>query len=248
MRLYGIIGYPLGHSFSKDYFLKKFEKENIQDAGFETFEMKGLSDFRQLIMEKEYLSGISVTIPFKESILTHLDEVNPVAQKIGAVNSIKIYRDKGFVKTKGYNTDFYGFEKSIQPLLKQYHTKALILGSGGSSKAISYVFDQLGIEYLFVSRNPFDCKQVRYEILNEEMMMDFSIIVNCTPVGMYPNINEYPPIPYEHLTASHLLFDLTYNPDVTIFMKKGKVQRATVKNGLEMLQLQAEKSWELWNE
>jgi len=118
MRLYGIIGYPLGHSFSKDYFLKKFEKENIQDAGFETFEMKGLSDFRQLIMEKEYLSGISVTIPFKESILTHLDEVNPVAQKIGAVNSIKIYRDKGFVKTKGYNTDFYGFEKSIQPLLK----------------------------------------------------------------------------------------------------------------------------------
>jgi len=248
MRKFGIIGYPLQHSFSKDYFTKKFSRENIIDASFEVFEINNVKDFRNFLHKNENLYGLSVTIPFKELILNYLDELHPEAAKVGAVNSIKIIRKGKDYKAMGFNTDIYGFEKSITPLLKENHKKALILGTGGSSKAVAYVFDQLGIEYIFVSRSPYGCKHIRYEILNKDILSEHTILVNCTPIGMYPDIDQFPSIAYELITSNHLLFDLIYNPAETLFLKKGREAGAVIKNGMEMLQLQAEKSWIVWNE
>jgi shikimate dehydrogenase len=246
MNIYGLIGYPLSHSFSRKYFLDKFEKENIRNTDFQLFELKDLSGFRDFVSDQKNLKGLGVTIPYKKAVMGLLDEVDPVAEKIGAVNCIKISRTNNKLFLKGYNTDAYGFETSIKPLLKPSHNNALILGTGGASLAVAFVLENLGIEYLFVSRNPFGCKHIRYEIINERMMRDCKLIINTTPIGMFPNTEEKPNIPYEHITTEHLLFDLTYNPEITSFMKMGQQAGAVIKNGYEMLCLQAEKAWGIW--
>jgi shikimate dehydrogenase len=210
--------------------------------------MKDLSGFRNFISAQKSLIGLSVTIPYKKAVMDFLDEVDPVAEKIGAVNCIKINLTNNGLFIKGYNTDAFGFETSLKPLLKPNHNKALILGTGGASLAIAYVLAKMEIEYTFVSRNPSDCKHIRYEKLNRQMMRDFKIIINTTPVGMFPNVEEKPCIPYENLSPSHLLYDLTYNPQITSFMKMGQQAGAIVKNGYDMLTFQAEKAWEIWND
>ena len=248
MNFYGLIGYPLSHSFSRKYFLQKFEKENITNADYQIFELKDLSGFRNFISAKQGLKGLSVTIPYKKQVMTFLDEIDPIAEKIDAVNCIKISYKNNKPYLTGYNTDVFGFETSIKPLIKSRHNKALILGTGGASQAVAYVLEKLGVEYLFVSRSPSACKHIRYEILSEQIISDFKLIINTTPLGMFPNIENKPLLPYEFLTPEHLLFDLTYNPEITAFMKMGQQARADVKNGFEMLTLQAEKAWQIWND
>ena len=220
MNIYGLIGYPLSHSFSRKYFLQKFEKENIPSSDFQLFELENLSGFRDFVYAQKNLKGLSVTIPYKKLVLNFLDEVDPIAEKIGAVNCIKLKKENNKLFLKGFNTDAYGFEKSLKPLLKSYHKKAMILGTGGASQAVAYVLDKLGIEYIFISRSPSDCKHVRYEILNQQMMSDFKLIINTTPLGMFPNIDHKPSLPYEYLSSEHLLFDLTYNPEITSFYER----------------------------
>ncbi len=247
MNIYGLIGFPLSHSFSRKYFLQKFKKENIANTDFQLFELKDLSGFSDFIATQKGLKGLSVTIPYKNLVKNFLDEIDPVAEKIGAVNCIKLNAVNAKPFLKGYNTDAFGFETSLIPLLKPLHKKALILGTGGASQAVAYVLDQLEIEYLFVSRNPSDCKHISYEIVNKQIISDFNLIINTTPLGMFPNIESKPLLPYKLLTSEHLLYDLTYNPDTTSFMKMGLQSGAKVKNGFEMLTLQAEKAWEIWN-
>ena len=247
MNLYGLIGYPLSHSFSKKYFINKFKKENITDVKFKLFEIDNLNNFRNIIAENPDLSGLSVTIPHKQLIMNYLDDIDDTARKIGAVNCIRITRDGKEPILTGFNTDVFGFEKSLAPLLKPYHSKALILGTGGASKAVAFVLDKLGMEYVFISRNPHGCNHIRYQMLNKDILVNHLLIINTSPVGMYPDIKSYPDIPYKHISEKHLLFDLIYNPEETLFLKKGKERGAAVKNGLEMLYLQAEKSWEIWN-
>ncbi|MBN2174915.1 MAG: shikimate dehydrogenase [Bacteroidales bacterium] len=247
-KLYGLIGKPLSHSFSAEYFARKFRAENIRDCRYHLFELEGLSDLDDLIRNHQNLQGLNVTIPYKRPVIKYLDKISPEAMEIGAVNCIKINRNEKKVTLKGYNTDIYGFEKSINPLLKPHHHKSLVLGTGGSAKAVAWVLNKYGIETLFVSRTPHDCNQVRYSILNEDILSTHLLIVNTTPVGMYPNEGQFPDIPFEFIGKNHLLFDLVYNPAETWFLRKGKQQGASIKNGLEMLQLQAEKSWEIWND
>ncbi len=244
MDQYGLIGYPLKHSFSKGYFNEKFTAESI-DAEYINFEIASVKDFRRIIDDNPNLRGLNVTIPYKETVIPYLDELGENAKKIGAVNVIKIVREKKKVRLIGYNSDIIGFKESIEPLLNTHHRMALILGTGGSAKAIFHGLNQLGVEAIFVSRHKAD-GVLTYEDLTPEVMRSYSVIVNCTPVGMYPNVDECPNIPYELLTPQHLLYDLLYNPNETLFMKKGKEKRAVVKNGLEMLLLQAFASWEFW--
>ncbi len=247
MNIYGLIGYPISHSFSRKHFLRKFEKENIPNADFQLFELKNLSGFHDFISAQTGLKGLSVTIPYKKLVSNFMDEIDPIAENIGAVNCIKINWDNDKLILKGFNTDVFGFETSIKPLLKSIYNKALILGTGGASQAVAFVLDKLGIEYLFISRNPSGCKHIRYEIVTEQIISDFKLIINTTPLGMFPITDAKPPIPYEYLTSEHLLFDLTYNPEITTFMKMGLQAGSEVKNGFEMLTLQAEKAWEIWN-
>lgn len=246
MKKYGLIGYPLGHSFSKNFFNEKFHSENI-DAEYVNFEIPTINDFPKVIAANPTLYGLNVTIPYKEKVISFLDEVDKDAAAIGAVNVIKFERNKGKLKLVGYNSDVMGFTRSIEPLLESYHTKALILGTGGASKAINYGLKKLGLSTLFVSRSKQNDHTITYKELTPELMDEYKVIVNCTPVGMYPKADLYPEIPYELLTPRHLLYDLLYNPDTTLFMKKGSEQGAVVKNGLEMLLLQAFGSWEIWN-
>ncbi|MFI5134447.1 MAG: shikimate dehydrogenase family protein [Chitinophagales bacterium] len=241
-KLFGLIGYPLAHSFSKKYFTEKFKKEKISDCLYENFPLHSIEEFPSLIESHPDLLGLNVTIPYKEQVISFLDELDETSGKIGAVNTIKISQGK----LTGHNTDVYGFMNSIKDLLQPFHSSALILGTGGGAKAVAFGLMKMGIEFDFVSRNP-DEKELRYEDLDEAVIHQYKIIINTTPVGMFPDIDSCPPIPYELLTSSHLLFDLIYNPDETLFLMKGKQQGATVKNGLEMLQLQAERSWEIWN-
>lgn len=248
MKLYGLIGYPLSHSFSKEYFQKKFKNDNITDSRFNHFEINNINTLRDFIAENPDLSGLSITIPFKQLILNYLDELEDTAREIGAVNCVKIIREQERTHLIGFNTDVYGFELSLTPLLKPHHKKALILGTGGAARAIAHVLDKLKIDYLFLSRNPFGCKHIRYQILNKEILNDHPLIINATPLGMYPEIDNYPDIPYNHINEKHLLYDLIYNPKETLFLKKGKEKGAAIKNGLEMLYLQAEKAWKIWNE
>ncbi|MCD4694620.1 MAG: shikimate dehydrogenase [Bacteroidales bacterium] len=248
MKTYGLTGYPLTHSFSKDYFKKKFEKEGITNAVYKSFEFKNPVLIKELIANDQSLCGLNVTVPYKEFVLSITNELGNVATEINAVNCIKIYRDKNQFHLKGFNTDAPAFRQSIEPFLKGHHKKALILGTGGSSKAVSYVLENLGIEHLFVSRNPHGCKHIRYQILHKEIMEEYQVIINTSPLGMVPNINTVPEIPYDFITKNHLLYDLVYNPAETVFLKKGASQGATIKNGLEMLHLQAELSWEIWND
>ena len=246
MQKYGLIGYPLKHSFSIGFFNEKFKSEGI-DAEYVNFEIPEINDFMEVVEENPNLCGLNVTIPYKEQVIPFLDELDKDTAKIGAVNVIKIIRTpKRKIKLVGYNSDIIGFSQSIQPLLQPYHKKALILGTGGSSKAIYYGLKNLGIDSVFVSRTKKE-GMLTYEELTPEVMAEHTVIVNCTPVGMYPKVDFCPAIPYELLTPNHLLYDLLYNPNITLFMKKGEEHGAVTKNGLEMLLLQAFAAWEIWN-
>jgi len=246
MKLYGLIGYPLSHSFSKEYFQEKFKSENITDAKFEQFEINNIDSLHNLIAENPDLTGLSITIPYKQLIINHLDELEDTANKIGAVNCVKIIKTQKKTHLIGYNTDVYGFEFSLKPLLQSHHKKALILGTGGAAMAVAFVLDKLNIDHIFISRNPKGDKQISYQSINKEILDEQLLIINTTPLGMYPDINNYPDIPYQYLSDKHVLFDLIYNPNETLFLKKGKQKGATIKNGLEMLNLQADKAWEIW--
>ncbi|MBR3521329.1 MAG: shikimate dehydrogenase [Prevotella sp.] len=246
MKRFGIIGYPLGHSFSPGYFNEKFENEGI-DAHYDKYELPVITDLQAVIDYTPDLCGFNVTIPYKEKVMSYLDSVSPEARAIGAVNVVKISRKDGNKPyLEGYNSDVIGFTRSIQPLLDNHHKKALILGTGGASKAVNYGLHQFGIETVLVSRSQKD-KTIQYQQITPEMLAEYTVIVNCTPCGMAPHFNECPDIPYEALSKQHLLYDLIYNPDETLFLKKGKAQGALTKNGLEMLLLQAEAGWEIWN-
>ena len=245
MKKYGLLGYPLGHSFSRNYFNQKFEAERI-DAEYLNFEIPEIKEIKNVIKENPELNGLNVTIPYKEQVIPYLDDLDEDARQIGAVNVIKFSKGLfGKVKLKGYNSDIIGFKQSIEPLLKEHHRKALILGTGGASKAVFQGLKQLGVASTFVSRKAKEyC--ITYEEITPKVMEQYTVIVNTTPLGMYPNVNACPDIPYDLLTSDHLLYDLLYNPDETLFMRKGKEKGAVVKNGLEMLLLQAFAAWEIW--
>lgn len=246
MKKYGLIGFPLGHSFSRNYFNNKFADEKI-DAEYANFEIPSIQDFRRVIEENPNIYGLNVTIPYKQQVIPYLDELDADAEEIGAVNVIKFIREAGQkLKLVGYNSDVVGFMGSIKPLLKPHHRKALILGTGGASKAIDYGLRKLGISSVFVSRTKKE-GMLTYDELTPEIMQEFTVIINCTPVGMFPHTDACPALPYECLTEKHLLFDLIYNPEETLFMKKGAAQGAITKNGLEMLLLQAIGAWSIWN-
>lgn len=245
MKKFGLIGYPLGHSFSKNFFNEKFYSENI-DAEYLNFEIADIKELPKVLLNNPELKGLNVTIPYKEQVIPYLNELDPDAAAIGAVNIIKFVQQKGKTKLVGYNSDIIGFVQSIEPLLESQHKKALILGTGGASKAVFHGLKKLGIESKFVSRKA-QKGMFTYEELTPEIMDEYKVIVNCTPVGMYPRADEYPDIPYDYLTPNHLLYDLLYNPDTTLFMKKGADKGAVVKNGLEMLLLQAFGAWDIWN-
>lgn len=242
MTKFGIIGYPLGHSFSKGFFTEKFARESI-DAQYLNFEIPDVAMLPDVLRNNPELRGLNVTLPHKQAVIPLLDEMSEEAKEIGAVNVIRI-RDG---RLKGFNSDIIGFTNSIKPLLMPHHKKALILGTGGASKAIRVGLNRLGIEWTYVSRSPRE-GMITYEDITAETLQAYTVIVNCSPVGMFPNVAQAPEIPYDCLSDKHLLFDLVYNPEETLFMKKGREQGATVKNGLEMLHLQAVVSWDFWNE
>ena len=246
-RKYGLIGYPLGHSFSVDYFNNKFVSEKI-DAEYINFEIKDLNELKYVLHENPELCGLNVTLPYKMDVIPLLDSITDNARNIGAVNVIKFKRGGLFTKLhlEGHNSDITGFKQSIEPLLNKRCKKALILGTGGASKAIYHGLKQLGIDAMFVSRTQ-EADGIMYDEITRDIMEDYTVIVNATPLGMYPKSDSCPDIPYQYLTRHHLLYDLIYNPDETLFMKKGKNAGAVVKNGLEMLLLQAFISWEIWN-
>ena len=244
MKQFGLIGFPLGHSFSKKFFTEKFERENI-DARYDLYELANLAEFAAL-KEKQELCGLNVTIPHKEQVIPFLDELDDTAAKIGAVNVIKFIRTGDKLVLRGYNSDAIGFESSVKPLLKPHHTKALILGTGGASKAIDYTLHKLGIATTFVSRTA-KPGMLTYAELNAATINDYTVIVNASPVGTFPHSDECPDIPYEFLTDKHLLFDVVYNPALTLFLKKGNEQGAQGLNGEGMLTGQAIAAWDIWN-
>ncbi len=245
MDKYGLIGYPLGHSFSIGYFNERFENENI-DAEYINFEIPTIDDLPEVLASNPQLKGLNVTIPYKEKVLPFLDSVSPEARAIGAVNVIRVTHKGTKVTLKGFNSDVIGFTKSIEPMLEKHHKKALILGTGGASKAINYGLKSLGLETVFVSRYERP-GTIQYESITPEVVKEYNVIVNCTPLGMYPQSDVCPKLPYEALDSHNILYDLIYNPDQTLFMKNGLAHGAQVKNGLEMLLLQAFASWEFWN-
>lgn len=240
-RRLGLIGYPLTHSFSKEYFRQKFAREGIGGYEYELYPLEKITDLPALLERQPALEGLNVTIPHKINVLPYLHELDEAAAAIGAVNTIRIRGGK----LKGYNTDVYGFRASLKPLLQPWHRKALILGTGGASRAIIFVLQELGIDPVFVSRNPED-KEIAYDEIDHAVIHSYPLIINCTPLGTFPDIDQCPDIPYDELSDRNLLFDLVYNPEETLFLKKGKEKGAQVRNGLEMLRLQAEKSWEIW--
>ena len=237
MKIFGLIGKTLAHSFSQKYFSEKFLNEGITNTQYINCELNHISEFKELIKERRF-SGLNVTIPYKESILHFLDELSEDAQKIGAVNTIRFSNNKLI----GYNTDYIGFQNSIKPLLEG-RNKAIILGNGGAAKAVKYALRKLGIEYKVAKRNT----SFNYSEITDQMTDNYSIIVNTTPQGAYPKDAEFPKIPYEYLNKNHLLFDLIYNPNETKFLAYGRARNAKIKNGLEMLEIQAEESWKIWN-
>ena len=247
MRKFGLIGYPLGHSFSKGYFADKFKKENIGESEYNNYPISSIDQFPSLIENNSEICGLNVTIPYKEQILSYLDELDIVAANIGAVNTIKITRSENNTFLKGFNTDYFGFEESLKPLLKNHHTKALILGTGGASKAVAYVMERLNIEYKYVSRKPNKTDILSYSDISETIIEQYLVIVNTSPLGMSPNLDACPDIPYNALTRNHILYDLIYNPQTTLFLEKGIKAGAIIMNGLPMLHLQAEKAWQIWN-
>lgn len=245
MDKYGLIGYPLKHSFSISYFNQKFEDEEI-DAVYENFEISTLDLLPEIISSNPNLKGLNVTIPYKQKVMSFLDSISPEARAIGAVNVIKVTHKDDGVTLKGYNSDVIGFTQSIEPMLEKYHKKALVLGTGGASKAVDYGLRSLGLETLIVSRYQRP-GTIQYKDVTPDIIKEYNVIVNCTPCGMYPNCDECPELPYEAMDSHTILYDLIYNPDETLFMKKGAAQGANTKNGLEMLLLQAFAGWEFWN-
>ncbi len=247
MRKFGLIGYPLSHSFSKKYFTKKFAAEGIRDASYENYPLRDIRELSDLVKTEKDLAGINVTIPYKEKVIPYLDEIAGAAKAVQAVNTIYIRRGER-IRLTGYNTDVWGFESTLKPFLKPWHTFALVLGTGGASKAVEYVLKKLGIEVWFVSRKPKGDRAIHYNELTGMMLQKIKLIVNTTPLGMYPDTESCPDIPYHYLTSEHLLYDLVYNPEETLFMKRGREKKAIVVNGLKMLEQQAEKAWQIWNE
>lgn len=242
MRQYGLIGFPLSHSFSQKYFTEKFLRENIHDAEFLNFSIQQIEDVEKIFFDYPKLKGLAVTIPYKKSVISYLDNVSNAVKEIAACNCIKINQQ---YKT-GFNTDVVGFEKSFIKHLQPHHTKALILGTGGAALAVKFVLEKLNIEYLVVSRQASE-KTIVYADVNAEILNTYSVLINCTPLGTYPNINESPLLPYTFLNSSHYLFDLVYNPPLTAFLKHGKEKGCIIQNGYEMLVVQAEENWKIWN-
>lgn len=245
-KLYGLLGYPLVHSFSQNYFNQKFESENI-DAKYINFEIPDVGMLMEVVAENENLNGLNVTIPYKEQVIPFLDEIDPAASEVGAVNVIKFIRGKDGLRLKGYNSDIIGFTDSIKSLLKPHHQSALVLGTGGAAKAVSYSLRKLGLEVQLVSRRK-SANTLVYEELTKNDLKTHKVIVNTTPLGMYPKVDTCPDIPYRYLTSQHLCYDLIYNPDETLFLKNSRLAGAQVKNGLEMLLLQAFASYSIWNQ
>jgi len=247
MQLFGIIGYPLGHSFSPAYFTSKFAAENVLNASYKAFPIDSINKLLPLIENQPELIGLNVTIPYKEQVIPLLHKLDETAKAVGAVNTIYINRQHTVPELTGFNTDVWGFEHSLCPLLTKDHKKALILGTGGAAKAVAYVLDKLHIAYQYVSRNPQGTNTISYNQLNANIIDTHKLIINTSPLGMYPNIETCPDIPYALLSNKHLLYDLIYNPAETMFMQQGVKAGAKVKNGHEMLILQAEHSWAIWN-
>ena len=244
MDKYGLIGYPLGHSFSIGYHNQRFADEGI-NAKYLNFEIPSIDDLPAVLSQNPELKGLNVTIPYKEKVIPFLDYVSPEARAIGAVNVIRVEHQGKKITLKGYNSDVIGFTQSIEPLLENYHKKALVLGTGGASKAVSYGLKSLGLETVYVSRYERP-GTIQYGTITPDVVKEYNVIVNCTPLGMFPKTEECPPLPYEAMDDRNILYDLIYNPDETLFMRKGAERGATVKNGLEMLLLQAFASWEFW--
>ncbi|MBS1932349.1 MAG: shikimate dehydrogenase [Bacteroidetes bacterium] len=244
MRKFGLIGYPLSHSFSQKYFTEKFDRENIHDCSYRNFSIPSIEELWSVLKAEPELEGLNVTIPYKEQVIPFLNFRNEVVEQIHACNCIKIVDGKLF----GFNTDVVGFETSLKKKLKPQHNKALILGTGGASKAVEFVMRKLGIDYKLVSRKPSSGNILAYADLNDDITRSHTLIVNTSPVGMYPNVDAYPEINYNAISSYHYLFDLIYNPAKTAFLEKGEERGAVIENGLEMLVLQAEESWRIWNE
>jgi len=250
-RIFGLLGYPLGHSFSRAFFTDKFSREGI-DAAYLNFEVPNIEQLPQILAEYPNLCGLNVTIPYKQAVIPYLDDLSDEARAIGAVNVVKVVRSAEGITLTGYNSDIIGFTESIHPLLQPHHQKALVLGTGGASKAICRGLEKLGLEWRYVSRRSSPTRanegdSFTYSEVTPALLADYTVIVNCTPLGMFPNTDAAPTIPYAALSPRHLLYDLVYNPEVTEFMRQGRRFGATVKNGLEMLHLQALASWDFWN-
>ena len=241
MAQFGLIGYPLTHSFSPDYFREKFRKEGIKDTKYDAFPLEKISQLKELIYQKPEIKGLNVTIPYKESVLDYLDAIDPLALEVGAVNTILIKNGK----LKGYNTDISGFTASFHSAFNQKFSGAIILGTGGSSKAVGLSLKKLGIKTVYVSRNPTK-QEISYSQIDSKLLSSHQLIVNCTPLGMYPSITQFPLIPYDKLNSKNCLFDLIYNPEITLFLEKGYRKGAKISNGLQMLHLQAEDAWKIW--
>ncbi len=242
-RRFGLLGRNISYSFSKGYFTEKFNNEVFEGNSYENFDISEINYFTELIKNNPDLKGLNVTIPYKEQVIPFLDKLSKKATLIGAVNTIKFTKNG---KLKGYNTDYYGFKKSLEPLLEPHHKKALILGTGGASKGVAFALDELNIPYTFVSR---EAKEniIDYDLINATTFDNFQIIINCTPVGTSPNVEACPNLPYEFFTEKHIAYDLIYNPAETTFLKKAKENGTVIKNGLDMLIFQAEKAWKIWN-
>ena len=244
MDRYGLIGKNISYSFSKDFFNTKFEAKAIKNASYQNFDIESILDFPKVLKDHPELKGLNVTIPYKELVIPYLDKLDKKAKKIGAVNTIKINKKGRLI---GCNTDCYGFKKTLKPFIKPHHKKALILGTGGASKAIAYGLKKMKIDYSFVSRNASEHTTYSYHDLSENDIKNNQILINCTPLGTFPNIEACPKIPYQAISSKHILFDLIYNPIETKFLALGKAKNATTINGLKMLELQANKAWEIWN-
>ncbi len=248
MKLFGLIGYPLGHSFSKKFFTEKFEAENLNDYQYQNFEIDSIKKFPSIFKENPDILGLNCTIPYKQEVMQYLDEIDEETKIVAAVNTIKPIKTADGLKLKGYNTDIIGFENSLKPMLNEQHKKALILGTGGASKAIKHILTKLGIEYISASiEDELFENEIPYSQIDSAMIKERLVIINATPLGTFPKVDACPDIPYNSITDQHVLFDLVYNPEITLFMKKGKEMGANVKNGLEMLHGQALAAWEIWN-
>ncbi len=248
MKTYGLIGRSIGYSFSRKFFSDKFEKEGKNDHRYINFDFQSIDEFPAALKADPSIAGLNCTIPYKQEIMPFLDEIDDEAAAVGAVNTIKLISTSEGVKLKGYNTDVIGFENALKPLLASHHKKALILGTGGASKAIKYILSKLGLDYVSASieKQLFE-KELRYESIDQHLLEACLVVINATPLGTFPNVDSCPDIPYEFLTPDHVLFDLVYNPEVTRFMSYGNKIGATTKNGYDMLVGQAIASWEIWN-